>query len=243
MQQKNTALLTIIGFAALLLASCTSSKNSIDVQQAKIAEFKREEYVLLDQVTADANSLRLWLLFIPIGGKSDQRLHDEAYQSAVKQIPEADGLIKPRFEYKKTSVPLILIGFTHKKVSVTGKGYRLKGENEMKGSVVTPKESVVAANIPTQEQTSATSDANTISTPSQERVNVSKTNLNSSTVSKSVKFKKGQTVKFKRHGDLHEGEIDSINEEKKLALIIYEVNIFGSIKKRIAEVPFAEIFN
>jgi hypothetical protein len=116
----------------ILFSSCSSSRSSIDVQQAKIAEFKREEYVLLDQVTAVDKSFRFWLLFIPIGGKSDQRLYDNAYQKAVRMLPKADGLIKPRYEYKKTSIPLILIGFTKKKVTATGKGYRLKTEEEMK---------------------------------------------------------------------------------------------------------------
>lgn len=114
------------------LVSCSSSKSAIDVQQAKIAEFKRDEYVLLDQVTAEEKSFRFWLLFIPIGGKSDQALYDNAYQKAVKMLPSADGLIKPRYEYKKTRVPLLLFGFVTKKVTATGKGYRLKTETEMK---------------------------------------------------------------------------------------------------------------
>ena len=132
MQRVITKILFSCLFAMILFSSCSSSRSSIDVQQAKIAEFKREEYVLLDQVTAVDKSFRFWLLFIPIGVKSDQRLYDNAYQKAVKMLPKADGLIKPRYEYKKTSVPLILVGFTKKKVTATGKGYRLKTEEEMK---------------------------------------------------------------------------------------------------------------
>lgn len=130
---KNTGIsaLTAGAMVTFLLTSCFSSRSSIDVQQAKIAEFKRDEYVLLEQVTAKSQSNRVWLLFIPIGGKSEQRLYDNAYQKAVKMLPSADGLIKPRYEYKKLGVPLILVGYTHKKVIVTGKGYRLKTEEEM----------------------------------------------------------------------------------------------------------------
>ena len=132
MQRVITKILFPCLFATILFTSCSSSRSSIDVQQAKIAEFKREEYVLLDQVTAVDKSFRFWLLFIPIGGKSDQRLYDNAFLKAVKMLPKADGLIKPRYEYKKTSIPLILVGFTKKKVTATGKGYRLKTEDEMK---------------------------------------------------------------------------------------------------------------
>lgn len=131
MQRKITQILFAILFVSIL-SSCSSSKSAIDVQQAKIAEFKREEYVLLDQVTAEEKSFRFWLLFIPIGGKSDQRMYDNVYQKAVKMLPKADGLLKPRYEYKKTAIPLIVFGFVSKKVTATGKGYRLKTEEEMK---------------------------------------------------------------------------------------------------------------
>ena len=132
MQRKITQILFVTAFTSILLSSCSSSRSTVDGQQAKLAEFKREEYVLLDQVTAEATSFRFWLLFIPIGGKSDQALYDNAYQKAVKMLPTADGIIKPRFEYKKMSIPLIVVGFTKKKVVATGKGYRLKTEEEMK---------------------------------------------------------------------------------------------------------------
>ena len=134
MQRIITKILFSCLFAMILFSSCSSSRSSIDVQKAKISEFKREEYVLLDQVTSVDKSFRFWFLFIPIGGKSDQRLYENAYQKAVKMLPKADGLIEPRYEYKKTSVPLILIGFTTKKVTAIGKGYRLKTDEEMKSN-------------------------------------------------------------------------------------------------------------
>lgn len=216
MQQKITTLMTTLFVSAMLFSSCTSSRSAVDVQQAKIAEFKRDEYVLLDQVTASSGSFRFWLLFIPIGGRSDQRLYDNAYQSAVKLIPEADGLIKPRYEYKKVSIPLILIGFTSKKVTVTGKGYRLKSEDEIKSSVSNPS-------------TSEKDKTNTTTTVK--------------TVVQDVKYTKGQTVKFKHQGEVVEGQIDAINEEKKSALIKFDYKVFKSTKTKTVEVPFKNIFN
>lgn len=132
MKRAIILMVSVSVFFTFFLTSCSSSRSSIDVQQAKIAEFKRDEYVLLDQVTTQTQSHRVWLLFIPIGGKSEQRLYDNAYQKAVKMLPSADGLIKPRYEYKKMTIPLILVGYTNKKVTITGKGYRLKTEEEMK---------------------------------------------------------------------------------------------------------------
>lgn len=103
-------------------------------KKQKFQNSSGKDSVLLDQVTSVDKSFRFWFLFIPIGGKTDQRLYENAYQKAVKMLPKADGLIEPRYEYKKTSVPLILIGFTTKKVTAIGKGYRLKTDEEMKSN-------------------------------------------------------------------------------------------------------------
>ena len=127
--KKSVVLLSI---ASTMMFGCTSSKSSLGDQPIKIQEFKRDEYVVLDKAYGEAKSFRFWLLFLPLGGKSDQKLYEIAYSKAIKSAvgQEADGLLQPRYTYKKTAIPLLLIGFTTKKVTAEGKAFRIKTEEE-----------------------------------------------------------------------------------------------------------------
>lgn len=127
---KNSIFILLIGL--LFLTSCSTTRSSLNHQPVKIQEFERDEYVVLDKARGKAASFRFWLLFIPLGGKSDQKLYEKAYDSAVKSaiVADADGLLQPRFSYKKTSIPFILFGWTTKKVSVEGRAFRIKSEEE-----------------------------------------------------------------------------------------------------------------
>lgn len=123
-------------FAVSLLVGCTTSKSSLNEQPVKIKEFNRNEYVVLDNVVGKAKSFRFWFLFIPFGGKQDQVLYDAAYDRAIKSAvgQKADGLLQPRYTYKKTIYPFIIISFTTKKVTAEGKAFRLKSEEEYQKS-------------------------------------------------------------------------------------------------------------
>lgn len=122
--------------ATLFLTSCSTTKTAINHQPIEIQKFNRDEYVVLDQINGKANSTRVWFLFIPFGGKSDQKLYEKAYNSAVKSAigQKADGILQPRYTYKKTTIPLILLNFTTKKVTVEGKAFRIKSEEEYQNS-------------------------------------------------------------------------------------------------------------
>lgn len=115
-----------------LLSSCSSTQSSIPEQQVQIAEIEREDYVLLDRVEKTEKTTRVWVLFIPFGGKKESKLKNIVYNEAVKSVPTADGLIKPRYEYKKTTIPLILFTITIKRMTVSAKAYRLKNDEELK---------------------------------------------------------------------------------------------------------------
>lgn len=117
---------------AFALSSCSTTRNSLNEQPVKIQEFERDEYVVLDNVSGKAKSFRFWLLFIPFGGKSDQTLYEKAYNRAVGSAvgENADGLLQPRYTYKKSTVPLLLFSWTIKKVSANGKAFRIKSEEE-----------------------------------------------------------------------------------------------------------------
>jgi len=114
--------------ATTLLASC--SRTVIDNQNTRLAEFTREDYSLLDPVTGTDESFNAWILFIRVAGTRDSKMYARAYNRAVKQLPNADGILTPRAQYRKVPVPLILLNFSWKKVEVTGRGYRLKSDAE-----------------------------------------------------------------------------------------------------------------
>ena len=128
-------ILTLIAIVSFM-ASCSTTKSSINHQPIEIQKFNRDEYVVLDNVHGEAKSNRFWLLFIPFGGKSDQKLYERAYNKATKSAvgQKADGILQPKYSYKKITIPLIVLNFTSKKVAVEGKGFRIKSEEEYQNS-------------------------------------------------------------------------------------------------------------
>ena len=138
---KKKLLLALLSLAPLVWSGCSTTKASaLTSQPIRIQDYKREDYVLLDTVSGTAKSFRFWLLFIPIGGKSDEALQQEAHGRALKAATalKADGMLDPRFTLKKSSVPLILFGWTRKSVTAEAKGFRLKSEAEYQASKLPP---------------------------------------------------------------------------------------------------------
>lgn len=138
---KKKLLLALLSLAPLVWSGCSTTKAStLTSQPIRIQDYKREDYVLLDNMVGEAKSFRLWLLFIPIGGKSDEALHKEAYARALKAATKqkADGILEPRYELKKSTVPLILFGWTRKTVTAETKGFRLKSEAEYQAAKLPP---------------------------------------------------------------------------------------------------------
>lgn len=123
--------LFVLALLALAFSSCTSSKSSVNPKQAELNRLTRNDYNLLQTTEGVAKSNRVWFLFVPIGGKTDQRLYEVAYNNGVENLKQdADGILEPRYDYKRFTVPLILINYIHKEVKVKGKAYRLKTDTE-----------------------------------------------------------------------------------------------------------------
>ncbi len=133
MQLKSKfALLTVFFVGTLFLTSCSTTRSTMKSQDSTLAAFDREDYYVLPQVEGKAKSTRVWFLFIPIGGKSDEKLEKKAFNKAIKQLDKADGLIDTRYEHKKIVIPLILFTPVIKKTTAVGRGYRLKTDAEMR---------------------------------------------------------------------------------------------------------------
>lgn len=110
-------------FAVILLfGSCITSRGNY-TKNPDVAI--SENYKAAGRVEGVAFMPKLWILFIPIGGMSDQGLYNLAYKNAMKQSPEADGVTSQIVEYKKVKIPLLLVTFVNKHVNVSGTAYKI----------------------------------------------------------------------------------------------------------------------
>ena len=129
-----TVIVSIVGI--FFLSSCSVSlpqftKNTTGVtvtnDNAQIESLKREDYKVLKRTTGKASTTRCYILFIPIGKhKSNEELYDNAYYSAVENLPDADALILPHQKTKKLTIPLILFNYNRRTTTVTGVGISVK---------------------------------------------------------------------------------------------------------------------
>jgi hypothetical protein len=130
---RNTKKLFLGLFLGLLaLTSCSTKSSALAETAININTFDREEYVILGKTRGEAKSVRVWILFIPFGGYSDESLKKMAYNDALNGAFEAqaDGILQPRYTYKKRRYPFILFGWTIKKQVCEGRAFRLKTEAE-----------------------------------------------------------------------------------------------------------------
>ena len=89
---------------------------------------KREDYDILTTATGRASTSKFYLLFIPIGNhKSNAELYNNAYYDAIANVPNADGLILSRQKNSKLIIPLILINYYKRDITVSGIAISVKG--------------------------------------------------------------------------------------------------------------------
>ena len=98
-----------------MFTGCITSKDSLKNEQKtsteSIVPADRNSYSVLNKVSGNASSFRVWVFFIPIGGISDRGLYDRAYKDAVEGT---DGILLPHYTYKKVKIPLIVLTFVSK---------------------------------------------------------------------------------------------------------------------------------
>lgn len=117
----------------LLLSSCGFSvtqplaDNHNPYHGSSFEPLQREDYSLLTNTTGTATARQVSLLFFPIGkSKTNRELESNAYNDAVANCKYADAVIMPRAEYKRFSIPLILINYSSRKITVSGRGVKIK---------------------------------------------------------------------------------------------------------------------
>lgn len=112
----------------ILSNSSQNQSNEISLNNtSQVEALKREDYNVLKTTTGSAATSRFYLLFFPIGKhKTNTELYDNAYYNAVDNLPNADALIMTRQQIKRFTIPLLLINYYRREVTVTGVGISVK---------------------------------------------------------------------------------------------------------------------
>jgi hypothetical protein len=94
---------------------------------SQIDALHSNDYDVLQTTSGCASTSRFYFLFFPIGKhKSNSELFENAYYAAVENLPNADALILPRQKIKKFTVPLLLVNYNRREVTVSGVGISVK---------------------------------------------------------------------------------------------------------------------
>jgi hypothetical protein len=127
MKVKLIILLAIITFTT----SCVTNRITNIPNMSTISNFEKDRIEILGKAEGSCGGGRVWVLFIPIGWAADNWLEGKAYKNALKNYPNADGLIDQIQTYHKTSVPLFVITPQVKLVKVTGTAYHIRNDAEL----------------------------------------------------------------------------------------------------------------
>lgn len=113
----------IVISSAMLLSSCVTSTHLGDVKG--LENLPRDSYTIMNEQESVSRANKFWLLFIPFGGKSDEKREAQCLNKMVKDN-HADGVIAPKYVNKKITIPLIIFTYTYKWTTLTGKPYTVK---------------------------------------------------------------------------------------------------------------------
>lgn len=114
----------------------TSVSSSVEVNQTgrDVATLARHEYEVLTTSVGKNKSTSVFVLTLPVGGQtSHQEQVDTAYSVAVSGVPGCDALLMPRVETKRVLVPLLLINFAFKSITVKGRCIHIKENDALDG--------------------------------------------------------------------------------------------------------------
>lgn len=114
----------------------TSVSSSVEVSQTgrDVATLERHEYEVIETSVGQNKSTSVFVLTLPVGGQtSHQEQVDTAYSTAVSRVPGCDAILMPRVETKRVLVPLLLINFAFKTITVKGRCIHIKDDAALEG--------------------------------------------------------------------------------------------------------------
>lgn len=118
--------LTSCSNVGLLTRTIQENKQSNSFLNDNFEPLKRNDYKLLSTTTGYAQTRQFYILFIPIGkSKTNQELESNAYNQAVENCSGADAIILPRTKYKRFSIPLLLVNYSSRSVTINGRGVNI----------------------------------------------------------------------------------------------------------------------
>jgi len=110
----------------------TSQTNRVtNIPNNTSISIDKDRLQILGKADGSSGGSRVWLLFIPLGWAKDSWVEGRAYKKALKDYPNADGLLDQIQNYHKTSVPLIVVTPVVKVVKVTGTAYHIRTDAEL----------------------------------------------------------------------------------------------------------------
>lgn len=114
----------------------TSVSSSVEVSQTgrDVATLERHEYEVLETSVGQNKNTSVFVLTLPVGGQtSHEEQVDTAYSFAVSRVPGCDALLMPRVETKRVLVPLLLVNFAFKTITVKGRCIHIKENDALEG--------------------------------------------------------------------------------------------------------------
>ncbi|MBS1641572.1 MAG: hypothetical protein JSR11_03755 [Bacteroidetes bacterium] len=126
----NTKFLTFTMLFAWM-TSCVTNRVTNVPNPTTIATIEKDRLQILGPVEGNSGGGRVWLLFIPIGWAKDSWIEGRAYKNALKDFPNADGIIDQVQTYHKTTIPLVIVTPQAKAVKVKGTAYHLRNDAEL----------------------------------------------------------------------------------------------------------------
>lgn len=101
--------------AAAMMSGCITGRD------AKTDSPTGNYKVLPEQATVSRTN-KIWILFFPFGGKSEEKREAQCYERMIKSS-HADGIIAQKYVHKKVTIPLILFTYSYKYTTLTGKPF------------------------------------------------------------------------------------------------------------------------
>lgn len=112
----------------ILLIIAIAFTGALKAQQmTQLRPLDKSDYDVQSNIEGKSQSTKVWILFIPIGGKSQKAMEDQAFSRAIEKN-HCDGILQPKYQKRRILIPLIIVTVSYRKVVVTGSGYKIKNK-------------------------------------------------------------------------------------------------------------------